>query len=184
MALVAQNNTTSQQMSEQTIATLIELLKSRNPKVKISAINGLVQLAPASVDAIINIFDPDGDQDFIAGLIQTLAEIGDPRTLSLLTEVIGYEVANHCQGKFRRVAVRGLGKIGRQATESQIMFPVIEKLNWCLLEPEDWGLRYSAVIALEKIGNSDVIMMLQTGSERESDLVVQTRIERAIAAIS
>ncbi|OBQ12899.1 MAG: hypothetical protein AN482_05865 [Anabaena sp. LE011-02] len=184
MALVAQYNTNSQQVCEQTISTLIEALKSRDPKVKVSAINGLVQLAPASVDTIIDIFDTDGDQEFIAGLIQTLAYIGDPRTLSLLVEVIGYEVANHCQGKFRRVAVRGLGKIARQATQSEILFPAIEKLKWSLLEPEDWGLRYSAIVALEYIGSSDTIKVLQTGSERESDLIVQTRIERAIAAIA
>ena len=36
---------------------------------------------------------------------------------------------------------------------------------------------------LEEIGNTDTILSLQAGSERESDLVVQTRIERAISAI-
>lgn len=183
--LVAQENTTFQQVSQQTISTLIEKLNSRDTKVKISAINGLVKLAPASVDTILEIFDANGDQQLIAGLIQTLAYIADPKTVSLLEEVIGYEIANHCQGKFRRVAVRGLGKIARKekATNSEIMLQVIEKLKWSLLEPEDWGLRYSSVVALEEIGHIDMLKILLIGSETESDLVVKTRIERAIATL-
>lgn len=89
------------------------------------------------------------------------------------------------QGKFRRVAVRGLGKIARKekATNSEIMLRVIEKLNWSLLEPDDWALRYSSVVALEEVGHIDVLKILQIGSETESDLVVETRIERAIATL-
>ncbi|NEO98145.1 MAG: HEAT repeat domain-containing protein [Symploca sp. SIO2E9] len=183
-ALVAQPNTTSQQLPESLISALISALKSPYPNVKAAAIKGLVELAPASVDFIIQIFDTDEDQDLRAGLTQALIYIGDPRTLSLLEKVIGFEIANHCQGKIRRVAARGLGKIGRQAGEPEVILRAIEKLKWALFQPDDWALRYSAAVSLEEIANNDAILTLATASESESDLVVQTRIERALAAIA
>ncbi|NEO95749.1 MAG: HEAT repeat domain-containing protein [Moorea sp. SIO3G5] len=184
MGLVAQPIPTSQQMPESPISVLFEALKSPYPKVKAAAIKGLVQLAPASVDSIIQIFDTDEDQDLRAGLTQALMHIGAPRTLSLLEQVIGFEIADHCQGKIRRVAARGLGKIGRQACAPEVISRAIEKLKWTISQPDDWGLRYSAAVSLEEIGNSDAILVLQAASESESDLVVQTRIERALAAIA
>ncbi|WP_235006647.1 HEAT repeat domain-containing protein [Calothrix rhizosoleniae] len=179
--LVNQPNANSQQVPESPISALIEALKSPYPNVKAAAIKGLVQLAPVSVDTIIQIFETDEDGDLRAGLIQVLIQIGDSRTLSLLEKVIGFEVGDHCQGKIRRVAARGLGKIGRQTGDAEIILQAIATLKGVLSQPDDWALRYSAAASLEEIGNSDAISVLQAASERESDLVVQTRIKRALA---
>ena len=182
--LVVQQSITSQQVPKSLILELIEVVKSPYTNVKAAAIEGLVKLAPSSVDGIMEIFDSDEDQDLRAGLTQALMYIGDPRTVSLLEKVIGFDISDHCQGKIRRVAARGLGKIGRQTRDQQVISQVIEKLKWTLLEPTDWALRYSAVVALEEIGNSDAILALQAASETESDFIVKTRIERALMAIA
>ena len=181
--LVAQQSITSQQVPKSLILELIEAVKSPYPNVKAAAIQGLVELAPLSADVIIEVFDTDEDQDLRAGLTQALKYIGDLRTVSLLEKVIGFDISDHCQGKIRRVAARGLGKIGRQTKNQEVIAQVIEKLKWALLEPTDWALRYSAVVSLEEIGNSDGILALQAASESESDFIVQTRIERALTAI-
>ena len=181
--LVAQQSITSQQVPKSLILELIEAVKSPYPNVKAAAIQGLVELAPLSADVIIEVFDTDEDQDLRAGLTQALMYIGDLRTVSLLEKVIGFDISDHCQGKIRRVAARGLGKIGRQTKNQEVIAQVIEKLKWALLEPTDWALRYSAVVSLEEIGNSDGILALQAASESESDFIVQTRIERALTAI-
>ena len=67
---------------------MIGALKSRDPNVKCVAIQGLVQLAPAIVDSIIQIFETEDDGDLKAGLTQVLMQIGDPRTVCLLEKLI------------------------------------------------------------------------------------------------
>lgn len=184
VVLVAQQNTTSQQVPENLISELIEAVKSPYPQVKAAAIQGLVTLAPASVDSIMQIFEIDEDQDLRAGLTQALMQIGDPQTLSLLEKVIGFDIAAHCQGKIRRVAARALGKIGCQACAPPVILRVIEKLKWTLFQPDDWALRYSAVVSLEEIGNRDAVLALQTASQVESDIIVRMRSKRALSALS
>jgi phycocyanobilin lyase alpha subunit len=132
----------------------------------------------------MEIFDIDGDQDLRAGLTQALMEIGDPRTLSLLEKVIGFEIADHCQGKIRRVAARALGKICRKACAPRVILRVIKKLEWTLFQPDDWALRYSAVVSLEEIGNRDAVLALQAAYQVESDAIVKMRNKRALSALS
>jgi phycocyanobilin lyase alpha subunit len=184
MILVAQQERRYQQVSDHLISELIEAVKSPYPKVKAAGIQGLVTLAPTSVDSIMEIFDIDGDQDLRAGLTQALMEIGDPRTLSLLEKVIGFEIADHCQGKIRRVAARALGKIGRKACDPRVILRVIKKLEWTLFQPDDWALRYSAVVSLEEIGNRDAVLALQAAYQVESDAIVKMRNKRALSALS
>ncbi len=89
-------------------------------------------------------------------------------TEMLLGEVVGTEVANHCQGNVRRIAARGLGRIGSTSSNPQIIHHAEQKLIWALLNPEDWGLRYAAAVALHQ------------ALKQEADKVVQSRILAAV----
>ena len=101
-----------------------------------------------------------------------------------MSPVIGFDIAAHCQGKIRRVAARALGKIGCQPCAPPVILRVIEKLKWTLFQPDDWALRYSAVVSLEEIGNRDAVLALQTASQVESDIIVRMRSKRALSALS
>lgn len=182
--LLARSQIASEQEFKSLNHVLIEAVKSVHPNVKTAAIKGLVQLAPASTDAIIQALDSDPDQDLKAGLTQALVAIADPRTFLVLDKVIGIEIATHCQGKIRRVATRGLGKIGRVSRDPAIIEKIVEKLTWILHNPDDWALRYSAVVSLEEIGDSETIGILALAADSEADLIVQARTKRALAVIS
>lgn len=170
------------------IAPLIQLLHHHNPAVSAAAVAGLVQLAPDSVEPLIIAFHSCKDHSVQAYIVQALAQIGDARGLDILIEVVGTEVANHCQGNVRRVAARGLGKIGkinyseiRQKAISPLgLHKVIKKLTWALLKPQDWALRYAAVVSLEEIATEATISILQEALSQEIDQVVNLRIQTAL----
>lgn len=98
----------------------------------------------------------------------------------MLEEVIGVSVANHYQGNVRRIAARGLGKIGSTASDIQTIHRAVDKLSWALLSPEDWALRYAAAVSLAEIGTPEAIAILQQALAQELDRVVQARIHRAL----
>ncbi|ERN41970.1 HEAT domain containing protein [Rubidibacter lacunae KORDI 51-2] len=183
--VIAQQDETggTQDESVSPVAALIAALRSKHPKVRAAAIDGLVELAPATVKPLIEAYESSNDHGYQACLIQAIARIGDPRALELLQDVVGVEIANHCQGNVRRVAALGLGRIGRQAPGSKASQLALKKLDWALRMPEDWALRYSAAVSLEEIGSTESMFVLQTAANSEIDLVVQTRIARALAAI-
>jgi len=170
----------SKQAPDSISLALIEATKSSHTKVKAAAIQGLIDLAPISIHAITESLENDKDQDLQACLIQALAIIGDPKSLPLFEKAIGLEIANHCQGKIRRVAARGLGKIASEAKDEDLRSQAIKKLQWTLKNPDDWALRYSAVISLESIKSSEIISILKEATKDESDLTVQTRIKKAV----
>mgnify|MGYP003309017077 CR=1 FL=1 len=60
----------------------------------------------------------------------------------------------------------------------------MDKLSWTLQYPDDWGLRYSACIALEGIGNSRARALLLESSAKEADPVILKRIDIALSEIS
>lgn len=161
------------------IAPLIQMLHHHNPSVSAAAVAALVQLAPDSVEPLIAAFHACKDQGIQAYIVQALAQIGDARGLDLLIEVVGIEVANHCQGNVRRVAARGLGKIGT-INHSQTRQKAIAKLTWALLKPQDWALRYAAVVSLEEIATEATITTLQQALNQEIDKIVQLRIKTAL----
>ena len=170
------------------IAPLIQMLHHHNPSVSAAAVTGLVQLTPDSVEALITAFHACKDHGVQAYIVQALAQISDARGLDILIEVVGTEVANHCQGNVRRVAARGLGKIGKinhleirqEAISPRGLHKVITKLTWALLKPQDWALRYAAVVSLEKIATEATISSLKEALNQEIDQVVQLRIQTAL----
>ena len=161
------------------ISALIQAFSHHHPCVGKAAVEALVKLAPASVEPLIFAFRNSPDQGVQAYIIQALALIGDSRAVDLLAEVVGTEVANHCQGNVRRIAARGLGKIGRTAEQPEVIRYAVEKLTWALLTPEDWGLRYAAAVSLQEIGTPAAYAALQTSLNQEADKVVRSRITMA-----
>lgn len=166
------------------IPPLIEALSHHHPSVPMKAIEALVQLAPDSVEPLIAAFRVSRDHGVQAYIVQALAQIGDSRTLGLLVEVVGVEVANHCQGNVRRVAARGLGKIGAAANNLQMTRQAVDKLTWAVLKAEDWALRYASVVSLQEIATIEAQTALQQAFIQEMEKVVVARIESALEALN
>ena len=115
------------------------------------------------------------------GLIKAMAEQKKSHHVNALIDAIGVEIGNHCQGNIRRIAACALGDInwGSNAS-SQLMHSIVNKLEWALHSPEDWGLRYSACLALEGIGSVSSIEILIKAKAEEKDPVLSTRLEKAL----
>ena len=64
----------------------------------------------------------------------------------------------------------------------RVLAKTIEKLEWALLNPEDWGLRYSACLALKSINTTLAMEVLCKARAKETDPVVSTRIAMALSA--
>ena len=58
------------------------------------------------VESLIADYHTCIDQNEQARIISILAELGDDLAIDLLVDVVGVEVANHCQGNVRLVAAR------------------------------------------------------------------------------
>jgi len=166
------------------IPPLIEALSHHHPSVPINAVEALVQFAPNSVEPLITAFRVSRDHGVQAYIVQALAQIGDSRSLELLVEVVGVEVANHCQGNVRRVAARGLGKIGATANNSQMTRQAVAKLTWAVLKAEDWVLRYASVVSLQEIATIEAQAALQQVLTQEREKVVLARIATALEALN
>lgn len=166
------------------INALIQALSHHHPSVGVASAAALVRLAPATVKPLIAAFAASSDQGLQAYIIQALAQIGSPEALDLLAEVVGVAVANHCQGNVRRIAARGLGRIGSTSNDTKVIRCVEEKLTWALLTPEDWGLRYAAAVSLLEIATPEASAALQQAIAQEADKVVLSRITTALAALS
>lgn len=170
------------------IINLIQLLQHHYPRIVNTTAETLIQLAPESVVPLITEYDQCIDQNVQAQIVRILANIGDDRALELLVEVVGVEIANHCQGNVRRVAARGLGKMVTSQTEETQIIKAVEKLIWALLNTEDWGLRYACALSLKEIADkniseqisSKINNILALALSQETDTVVQLRIKLLI----
>lgn len=159
------------------IQALIQLLDHQYPEISAMAAKALEQLAPDSVEPLIVAFDDSIDHGLQARIVQILANIGDDRAVPLLVNMVGVEIANHCQGNVRRIAARGLGKMLRShPQECDHHSSAINTLIWALLYTEDWALRYAAAVSLGEIATDEAINALRQALEQENDHVVQQRI--------
>ena len=61
------------------------------------------------------------------------------------------------------------------------MSHTIKKLKWTLQCPDDWGLRYSACLALESICTTSALELLKRARQEEVDTVVSMRISKALS---
>lgn len=159
------------------ILTLIQFLDHQNSAIAALVAQALEKLAPHSVEPLIAAFNNSIDHGMQAQIVQILAKIGDDRALQLLIDMVGVEIANHCQGNVRRIAARGLGKmLGSHPLRCNHHSQAIDKLIWALLHTEDWALRYAAAVSLGEIATDKAINALQQALVQERDLVVQQRI--------
>ncbi|NET03056.1 MAG: HEAT repeat domain-containing protein [Sphaerospermopsis sp. SIO1G2] len=137
-------------------------------------------IASLDVESLIANYHSSTNQNEQASIIKILAELGDEKALDLLVDVVGVEVANHCQGNVRRVAARGLEKMVISTPDAEKKQKGIDKLSWALLNAEDWGLRYAAAISLGAIAtieiNYGINTILDQAMNQESDKIVNERI--------
>ncbi|NJO43594.1 MAG: HEAT repeat domain-containing protein [Cyanobacteria bacterium CRU_2_1] len=171
----------AQSRDERAIDVLIEMLQQHHSSVVSMAVQALVQCSSAAVEPLIAAFHNTCDHSVQAYIVQALSQSGDIRALNLLIEVVGVEVANHCQGSVRRIAARGLGKIGQGLSEREKIDRIIDKLRWAVFNAEDWALRYAAIVSLQEIGTPEAVTVLQHVLSHESDRVVQERITVSLA---
>jgi bilin biosynthesis PecF protein len=136
----------------------------------------LDQLVFLSVESLIEAYHICPDQNIQARIIRILADLGDDLALDLLVDVVGVEVANHCQGNVRRVAARGLEQMVISTTDPEKKQKAIDKLSWALLNAEDWALRYAAAVSLGGIATKEINTILYQAMRQESDQVVKERI--------
>ena len=129
------------------------------------------------VESLIADYHTCIDQNEQARIISILAELGDDLAIDLLVDVVGVEVANHCQGNVRRVAARGLEKMVISTTDSEKRQKAIDKLSWALLNAEDWALRYAAAVSLGAIATVEINTILYQAMTQESYRVVKERIQ-------
>lgn len=162
------------------IASLIAQLHHHNPAISAIAVESLVEIGSETVEPLITAFLTCKDHGVQGFLIQGLARIGDIRALDLLIEVVGIEVANHCQGSVRRMAARGLGKIGSTTNDISTINRCIEKLNWALSNVEDWALRYAAIVSLQEINTPETQAVLEQSLHQQTDQILRLRCQTAL----
>ena len=178
--LLLPENREAQINREEAIASLIEKLYYNHPSISSIVVESLVERGTEAVEPLITAFLSCKDHGIQAFIIQALARIGDLRTLDLLIEVVGIEVANHCQGSVRRMAARGLGKIASTTNDISAINSCIEKLNWALSNVEDWALRYAAIVSLQEIATPKTQAILTEALSQQSDPIVKLRCQTAL----
>ncbi len=132
-----------------------------------------------------NLYFSESDQDIKMGLVKAMAKLKDSVYVPALIDAIGVEIGNHCQGNIRRVAACALGDIDWiQQADRQSLTITMDKLSWTLQYPDDWGLRYSACIALEGINDARAKDLLVQTTQQEIDPVISRRINIALSKMS
>ena len=159
-----------------------EKLKSPSLTTRQSGIKQLVQTSVNQQESLLSLYFSETDQDIKMGIIKAMAELKQAIFLPAFLDAIGVEIGNHCQGNIRRVAACAIGEIDWQLElNTNSMAKTIEKLDWALLNPEDWGLRYSACLALKSINTGLAMEVLHKAKAKEKDPVVSTRIAMALS---
>ena len=163
------------------LSDAFENLRSPSLTSRKAGIKQLIRGADHFKIDLLELYFSESDQDITMGLIKAMAELKNPQYANALIDAIGVEIGNHCQGNIRRVAACALGEINwKTGISSQSLEAVFKKLEWTLLLPEDWGLRYSACLALEGIGSANSIELLIEAKAKETDPVLSVRLENAI----
>ena len=170
---------------EEIISAAFTKLRSPSLSDREKGIQQLIESAKSVKANLSGLYFSEPDQDIRMGLIKAMSELKDIAYVPALVDAIGVEIGNHCQGNIRRVAACALGEIDwSQHFNCQSFSDVIDKLNWTLQYPDDWGLRYSACIALEGISNSKAKALLLQTKSRESDPVISNRIDIALSRMN
>ena len=129
-----------------------------------------------------DLYFSETDQDIKMGLVKAITLKKDSQSEAVLIDAVGVEIGNHCQGNIRRVAACALGSAAlRLHQDERNIQAILDKLAWALVEPDDWGLRYSSCLALEEINENRAINILSQACPFESDSIVNLRMQIALS---
>jgi phycocyanobilin lyase beta subunit len=127
---------------------LVEVLGFNNPGAAVAAVDGLIALGPAAVEALLEL-DPE-NYGARAWAVRALAGIGDVRGLDVLIDALGSDVA----ASVRRAAAKGLGSLQlaplpaaqRQAIGSRCLAALEAATG-----DGEWVVRYAVAVGLESL---------------------------------
>ena len=129
-----------------------------------------------------DLYFSETDQDIKMGLIKAITLKKDSQSAAALIDAVGVEIGNHCQGNIRRVAACALGSAALKLHQGERNIQtILDKLAWALVEPDDWGLRYSSCLALEEINEDRAIKILSQACLLEPDSIVSLRMRIALS---
>ena len=125
---------------------LVEVLGFNNPGAAVAAVEGLISLGTAAVDALLQL-DPE-NYGARAWAVRALAGIGDVRGLELLLDALGSDVA----ASVRRAAAKGLGQMQlaelppdqQQVVQRQCLAALL-----AVSSDGEWVVRYAVAVGLE-----------------------------------
>jgi phycocyanobilin lyase subunit beta len=127
---------------------LVEVLGFNNPGAAVAAVEGLIALQGAAVEALLRL---DGQNyGARAWAVRALAGIGDVRGLELLEEALGSDVA----ASVRRAAARGLGNLQLNHLPAPEQERILQRCQQALLAASadgEWVVRYAVAVALEAL---------------------------------
>ena len=125
---------------------LVEVLGFNNPGAAVAAVEGLISLGTAAVDALLQL-DPE-NYGARAWAVRALAGIGDVRGLELLLDALGSDVA----ASVRRAAAKGLGQLQLAELPPDQQQVVQRQCLGALLAATsdgEWVVRYAVAVGLE-----------------------------------
>ena len=163
-------------LAKRHLANLIQ----QNPAGNERLLKSLLEGESTDCSVICEAYIENTDQDIRAAIVQLLYFMKCTQAAAVLQQVIGLEIANHCQGKLRRVALLALGNLYHGLEEGKETQSSIQStLHWALTVPEDWGLRYSAVMAYEAIASAkpvDFELFTEPSKSCQTDPIIGIRI--------
>ena len=127
---------------------LVEVLGFNNPGAAVAAVEGLISLGTAAVDALLQL-DPE-NYGARAWAVRALAGIGDVRGLELLLDALGSDVA----ASVRRAAAKGLGQMQLAELPPDQQQVVQRQCLGALLAATsdgEWVVRYAVAVGLESM---------------------------------
>lgn len=128
--------------------TLVEVLGFNNPGAAVAAVEGLINLGPNAVAALLQL-DPE-NYGARAWAVRALAGIGDVRGLELLLDALGSDVA----ASVRRAAAKGLGQLVLDGLPEATQHQVRQRCLAALLAASsdgEWVVRYAVAVGLESM---------------------------------
>lgn len=127
---------------------LVEVLGFNNPGAAVAAVDGLIRLEGAAVEALLQL--DAQNYGARAWAVRALAGIGDVRGLELLEEALGSDVA----ASVRRAAAKGLGSLQLHHLPAPEQELVLQRCLQALLAASadgEWVVRYAVAVALETL---------------------------------
>lgn len=161
---------------------ILHLLRSRSIADRNLGITLLAKNKNFNELNLSDLYFSETDQDIKMGLIKAITLKKDSQSEAALIDAVGVEIGNHCQGNIRRVAACALGSAALKLHQSKRNIQtILDKLAWALVEPDDWGLRYSSCLALEEINEDRAIKILSQACLLEPDSIVSLRMRIALS---